>query len=404
MPGSSLPPDFINSLKVPASSNTEVGCEAEDDDGPAQTTSKLVEDGSVGSSTQAKSNVDKELGRQVSVVSKERKLARSKLTLVALVKRLAAINRPLSKQEVVKTGNTKPSLNLLDMPMDILVIVLDNLEFADVEILRYVCRTFYYNIEPLHLHPMLHGRCMIVKVFRRLYSSSLLPNVREGDRLLTKDEIKEKLQVACPLCLYVWPHGSRLRCPFHEPMEYAAPPPIFSPRKPWNYFRPSHFRWAKAVRTRRTQETYERFLIEGIESDLRSVRPRAVRPGIDPYPGEYSRSWLRYLKVIEDFRATIGTYYGKEFIVKSFWGVKRVTQPEIFKLYCCNHCRELLPMNNPGRMCRNCYCGFCGTTVLEILRVIKDQRAVFVPLGILVDETIGKADEKQKKLKTKEGN
>ncbi|KMU89739.1 hypothetical protein CIHG_07772 [Coccidioides immitis H538.4] len=225
------------------------------------------------------------------------------------------------------------------MPVDIIFDIVDYLDPADREILRFTCRAFYYGLPALNFKHEHDGRCMLIQVFRRLYGSSLMPDVREGRTLLDNSDVKEKLSDHCGLCSITWPPGSWVHCPFHKPLEYASPPPLFSFKRPWHYMCLSHIRWAFALRKGLTQESYQKIIAKDVENG-RLPRRKGAKP-----------------------------------------------DPEVIKLHCCGHCLNILPENNPERMCGMCDCGYCKQTSIEMLRIPRDDmRTKFVPLA-KVDES-----------------
>ncbi|TPX23021.1 hypothetical protein DIZ76_014903 [Coccidioides immitis] len=286
----------------------------------------------------------------------------------------------------VESGAAESNFNLVNMPVDIIFDIVDYLDPADREILRFTCRAFYYGLPALNFKHEHDGRCMLIQVFRRLYGSSLMPDVREGRTLLDNSDVKEKLSDHCGLCSITWPPGSWVHCPFHKPLEYASPPPLFSFKRPWHYMCLSHIRWAFALRKGLTQESYQKIIAKDVENGR---LPRRVRR-FSPVFSTYIASWNDYLANVESVRWTDGTYFGSAGNPNTNGLTKKKgakPDPEVIKLHCCGHCLNILPENNPERMCGMCDCGYCKQTSIEMLRIPRDDmRTKFVPLA-KVDES-----------------
>ncbi|WEW60034.1 hypothetical protein PRK78_005518 [Emydomyces testavorans] len=400
----------LNIVSAYSSSNTEAGDEShqynEQHDGDKIGTKADLADESNPPylSVKGQLNTQKESETSNAFDSEKRKDIKKGLTLVSLFKRLSVTGKQSQELQLVEKDASRTGCKIVCMSVDIMLEILDHLDFTDREVLRYTCRAFYYGLPALNIRPELHGQCMIARIFRRLYNTSLLPNVREGNQLLTKAEVRDKLerQTQCVFCTNIWPRGSQLHCPFHTPLEYCAPQPPSGLKRLTEFLSPSRIRWAMALRGELTPQTQAEFIARDLQSSSNRRRSRQVG-GI---PCRFVGSWAEFLLAREWVRWDGGTYFGNAANPKTAGKTKKrfaKVEPELTKLYCCNHCYNVLPDNDSSRLCARCDCAFCGWTGIDLVRVVgRDNRVRYVPLGILVKDAEGK-DKEGKKVANKKG-
>ena len=284
---------------------------------------------------------------------------------VALAKTLSKV---LSKATKHKGPVAKEDNKFLNLPMDVMVKVLEHLDPIDRVMMKYSCKSLNTTVPSIGTYPLLSRTCGKTRMMVRLIDSNLLPTFRRGRELLTKPEIKAVLrnESQCEMCDNYWHTVSPIQCPFHYQLNAIPKTPLLEnirasliKARPDSVVR--HVFRRISVGRLVSQKGYHDFVERAV-----SKAPMSEFQTFDYY---FVVTWAHQIAEWED-SGLYETIHGKR---------------QIWTLHCCNHCMNVLPNNSYLLQCQYCDCAMCGWTPVEVLRVEGKNDGVprFIPLGHL---------------------
>lgn len=320
---------------------------------------------------------------------------RAKTMPSAIMEKLTKLTKLVTKDRPEEIDSSIPTDKhpLLNVPMEILFKITDHLDPIDRTIFRYTCTTLYKSIpavKPVQAgadndNIMTQSRdCANARtrlITRLLDSPALLPTIRsaDGKHRIHKSEIKSIFRRCngCPMCETYRTRvpsasGNRsIQCPFHFRLARSSAPIAHHVR---GLFHPRALIRSMTKKRPKSHGEYHAM--------ISSIASRAPISSFKSFYYDFVRSWIVQVLHFEDERGPDGPL------------------TEVWTLFCCNHCMNVLPGNEYGSDCEYCDCRACGWSEVDILRVegTEDARPRFIPLGKLVDNG---EDGKGKKSKDK---
>lgn len=252
-------------------------------------------------------------------------------------------------------------------PMEIKEMIIQHIDPLDRIMLKFSCRKLYNTIPLASTFPFPKHSCGKARLFMRLFNSSLLPKFYQKEDLLGKSQMKIVLRnfsdlSHCSMCDTFWLVNSSVQCPFHYQMNTEPKDTLIELLRSKADIRTlmQHVSHSKVV----SEEQYIKFMERRAASIpisyLRSLR------------FDFLKSWANQISEWED-----SGLYDPE------------GKPSIWTLFCCNHCKNVLPSNTYFSKCDHCKCEMCGWTPIRVLRVEGDfdKQPRFIPLGHLRENT-----------------